>query len=107
MNSPECLPYKTGGDLAQAFATKTIHRTLNPVKSLKLNVSVGQSAQGDSLCEDKNPLLVDDKIKSFVPEKLTYKLHRLKSITETSEAVRIGGLKKNGYSFKVWKEDLQ
>ena len=77
MNSPECLPYKTGGDLAQAFATKSY-------------------SQGDSLCEDKNPLLVDDKIKSFVPEKLTYKLHRLKSITETSEAVRIGGLKKNG-----------
>ena len=65
VNSPECLPYKTGGDLAQAFATKTIHRTLNPVKSLKLNVSVGQSAQEDSLCEDKNPLLVDDKIKSL------------------------------------------
>ena len=52
---------------------------------MTLNVSVGGSSQEEFLCEDNNPCLVDDKIKSVVPEtgpleriQLINKLHSLK-----------------------------
>ena len=48
---------------SKASASKTIHSALNPVKSLMLNVSVGEISQIDSLCELINPPLVADPIK--------------------------------------------
>ena len=66
VNSPESPSSKTCGDTTQTLTTKTIQSTLNPAKSLTLNVSVGESSQGDSLCEDNIPLSVDNPSKSGV-----------------------------------------
>ena len=48
-------------------ATKTIQSTLNPIKSLTLNVLGGESTQGGSQCEVFSPLMDAKPVKEVMP----------------------------------------
>ena len=51
VNSPPSNAVEIDGEPIQGSATKTILSTLDPIKSLTLNVLVRESSKGDSQCK--------------------------------------------------------